>query len=100
MKSKNAYTLIEIAAVSVIITILLGISLSFLNSGSSFQEAKITANSIHTFISLAKSMATSAGKIYAIDLNCIPTSSKIQDPSSVVANLMYRFNVMAIYSCN
>ena len=81
MKKNNAFTLIEMSAVIVILLILIGISLPLINKSGSAHEAKLSANSIYSLISLCDSMSRASGKVYMVDLN-VDFSITVKDPTT------------------
>jgi prepilin-type N-terminal cleavage/methylation domain-containing protein len=95
---KNAFTLIEMAAVIVIVLVLIGISLPLLNRGSSHHETKLVTFSIQNLMSYCNTMARSAGKVYVLDLE-LDYSYSIPDPSSTATPPpdIYRTKAMLVY---
>jgi len=95
MKYRHGFTLIEIAAVIVILMLLIGISLPMLNKGSSHHEAKLIAHSVQSLMSQISSMAVASGNVYILDTDSNLGGSTIPDHSG--ANRI-QFSIIRIYS--
>lgn len=87
MNVKKAFTLIELAVVTLILVIMIGISLPLINKGGSHHEAKLVANSLQQVLNIATSYARSKGKVCLIITDFSVGQTSFADPNPNKSNI-------------